>query len=117
MATQLTQRALLQAKKNAIIHFDSDKFKRSQLLLYFFADRIDGKATDLIDQMKQVGIYRFDDKKAIDAIKHHASGLVTDVDKACTDEYACSFGEMADELDAIITEYFSKKKTLEHKEE
>lgn len=102
------------AKRN-LSRFDHDTFQRNQLLLFFFADRIDGKATDLISQMKQVGIYRFDDKKAIDTIKFNASKLVADLDKACTEDYACSFGEMADELDAIISEYFSKKKTLQHK--
>ena len=111
----LTQKALIQAQKNQIESFDFEAFGRNQLLLYFFADRIDGKATDLIYQMKKVGIHKFDDKKAIDAIKFNASNLVTDLDKVCTEEYSCTFGEMADELDAIIENYLKSKRTIEHK--
>lgn len=110
----IIQKALIQAQKNQIKSFDHEAFQRNQLLLFFFADRIDRKATDLISQMKQVGIYRFDDKKAIDTIKFNASNLVADLDKACTEDYACTFGEMADELDSIIYEYLSNKKTLQH---
>lgn len=107
--------ALLQSTKNKVGAFDMEEFKRNQLLLFYYADRIDGKATDMISQMKQIGIYRFDDKKTINTIKHSAASLVADLDRACTEEYACTFGEMADELDAIINDYLSKKKTIQHK--
>lgn len=117
MALSLTQLALLQAKKNAINSFDAEAFKRNQLLLYFFADVLNGVSTDLIQQMKQVGIYQFDDKKAIDTIKRHASNLVADLDHACTEEYACDFGDMSDELNAIILKFLSNKKSLQHKNE
>lgn len=115
--SRITERAIVQARKNQIKSFDMDEFKRNQLLLFYYADRIDGKSTDLIDQMKQVGIYKFDDKKTIDAIKHNASSLVTDLDRSCTEDYACTFGEMADELDSIISAFFSKVKILQHKKE
>ena len=117
MKLSLTQRALIQAKKNAISKFDIEAFKRNQLLLYFFADALSGVSTDMIEQMKQVGIYRFDDKKAIDAIKFHSAALVSDLDNSCTEEYACSFGDMADELNEIILQFLKNKKSLQHKNE
>lgn len=113
----IVERAIQQSIRNKVGAFDMEEFKLNQLLLYYYADRIDSKATDMISQMKQIGIFRFDDKKTITTIKHNAASLVADLDRSCTEEYACAFGEMADELDAIITDYLSKRKTLQHKKD
>lgn len=101
--------------KNNISKFDMERFKRNQLALYLLSDKIESTSIDLIGQMKSIGIYKFDDKRCIDAIRHNAGSLVRDLDKVCTEDYSCHFGDLADELGALIDKFIADKTTLEHK--
>ena len=103
------------ALKNNISKFDMERFKRNQLALYLLSDKLESTSIDLISQMKSIGIYKFDDKRCIDAIRHNAGSLVKDLDKVCTEEYSCHFGDLADELGDLIDKFIADKMTLEHK--
>lgn len=110
----LLERAILQAKKNQIANFDSELFERNQHLLFILADMIDGISTDMISQMEQVGVFKFEDKKRIEAIKKNASLFVGDLDRTCSYGYACTFGEVSDEVKEAIYSLTKDKRTLEH---
>lgn len=106
--------AQLSAIKRNISSFDIEAFKRNQLKLYLLADAIESTSLDLIQQMKSVGVYRFEDKRAIDAVKHNAGSLVRDLDTICTEDYACHFGDISDEFIELLNKFLKGKKELEH---
>lgn len=103
------------AIKQNIANFNIEQFKRNQLTLYLLADKLDAVSLDIIQQMKSVGIYKFEDKRSIDQIRRNAASLVRDLDNVCTEEYSCHFGDIADELGVLIDGFISDKTTIDHK--
>lgn len=103
------------AIKNNIGNFDQEKYRRNQLLLFLAADLCQTASMDIMEQLKPVGLYKFEDKQAIETIKRLSGSLVGDIDAFCSDDYACQFGDIADELHTLITSYL-KNKSVHHAE-
>jgi len=105
------------AIKGNINNFDEAKYRRNQLLLFLAADLCQTASMDIMEQLKPVGLYKFEDKQAIETIKRLSGSLVGDIDAFCSEDYACLFGDMADELHEIINQFLKSKHILHHGQE
>lgn len=102
-----------QANKQA---FDTDKYRLNLWLMYLSADSCQSAAVDIESQLKKIGAYQFEDKQTVKAIKHHSSKMIGDVDKCCQRDFACEFGDIADEVRVMVTSYLKNRlKTIEIK--
>jgi len=110
---ELLKKVQQSAIKNNIGKFDQEKYRRNQLLLFLAADLCQTASMDIMEQLKPVGLYKFEDKQAIETIKRLSGSLVGDIDAFCSEDYACQFGDMADELHDIITTFLKNKQHAE----
>ena len=95
-------------------NFNKDQYRLHVWMTYIAADLCDGAVTDLESEMKKIGDYRFEAKRTVKTIKKCASDIIADVDKRCDNDFACNFGDIADEIKEIVREYLLKK--LKHED-
>ena len=95
-----------QINRNA---FDTPKYRLNLWMMYLSADMCQSAAMDLETQLRRIGGYQFEDKKTVEAIKHNSGKMIRDVDKCCQTDFACEFGDIADEVRTMIESYLKNR--------
>ena len=95
-----------QANKQA---FNTDQYRLNLWLMYLSADSCQSAAIDLETQLRRIGWYQFEDKKTVEAIKFNSGKMIRDVDKCCKTDFACEFGDIADEVRTMVTSYLKNR--------
>lgn len=94
--------------QHSIDTFDEEQFKINQLLLFIASDLCNTAAMDIMEQLIPMGLYKFEDKQTIEKIKKLSFSLVGDISKV-SEDYACRFGDLADEVHTLVTGYLRNK--------
>lgn len=106
---KIVQRAQQIAQKKKIENFDRKKYITSLWLLFLGADLAHTAALEVEEMLRSVGGYRLDDKHFIEALKRNSEKFIKEIDRTCTETFACDFGDLADEVHTLLASYIKNK--------
>lgn len=98
-----------QAHQKNIKNLDNMKYILNVWIMYIGADMAQRGSIDLESQMRKCGFYSHEMKKDIEIVKKRTTNLVSDVDKNCDHDFACSFGDLADEAYELLTDLLQRR--------
>lgn len=78
-------------------------------MMFIAADLLEASATEIKSILCQDNQFLREDKQHINAILHHSSKFVRDVDRTCTAEFAEKFGDYSDECASLLRAYMSNQ--------
>lgn len=86
-----------------------DKYRLDLFMMYVAADMTQSASIDVESDLKKIGGYQFADKFHTEKVKFHAGKLIKDVDKICSNDFACAFGDIADECREAVAKIIKSK--------
>lgn len=89
--------------------FDSVEYILDVYMMYLGADMAETGSKNLEEKLRKVGAYSHEHKYDLEKMKFASHRLVQDVDKKCSTTFACSFGDIADEVQVLIRELLKTK--------
>jgi hypothetical protein len=89
--------------------FDSVEYILDVYIMYLGADMAETGSKNLEEKLRKVGAYSHEHKYDLEKMKFSSHRLVQDVDKRCSTTFACSFGDLADEIHTAVREILKKK--------
>ena len=99
-----------------IAAFKADRYINNLWKIFVSADILNGALTDLKQQMKGLGDYRFDDKHNIETAIRCSFKTIEGVGKICSQDFNDMFGDLSDEVETLLESYIVNKRNILFKE-